>query len=287
MTKEKSSLNYKDKKEEDNSPVLRHPRMSEKLCLQWNDFKENITALFGNLRHDEDFADVTLVCEDGKQVEAHKVILAFSSPVFQKIFKRNKHAHLLLYMRGMKSENLLAILDFLYCGETKVYQENLDSFLAIAEELELKGLMGTSNQGEQEKPTKPSEVPVADDAFFKDETRMTKSTPMAYPRGKSRDSQARTVAVANEHSGNIQNLDEQINSLMTKSSRKNKHGHPIYVCNVCGKEGKHGQVRDHMEANHLEGVSIPCNFCEKMFRTRNARRQHQTDDHLVSVEQKV
>ena len=46
--------------------------MSEKLCLQWNDFKENITASFGNLRHDEEFSDITLACEDGKQVEAHK-----------------------------------------------------------------------------------------------------------------------------------------------------------------------------------------------------------------------
>ena len=86
--------------------------MSEKLCLQWNDFKENITASFGILRHDEDFADVTLACEDGKQVEAHKWILACSSPVFQKILKNNKHAHPLLYMRGVKSEDLLAILDF-------------------------------------------------------------------------------------------------------------------------------------------------------------------------------
>ena len=156
--------------------------MSEKLCLQWNDFKENITASFGNLREDKDFADITLACEDGKQVEAHKVILASSSPVFQKILKNNKHAHPLLYMRGMKSEDLLAILDFLYCGETNVYQENLDSFLAIAEELELKGL-GKSSQ-EEEKPTKPSNVPVAENPAFKVETI---STEMASPRGTSRD----------------------------------------------------------------------------------------------------
>ena len=45
-------------------------------------------------------------------------------------------------MRGLKSENLFAILDFLYFGEASVYQENLDSFLAIAEELQLKGLVG-------------------------------------------------------------------------------------------------------------------------------------------------
>ena len=120
--------------------------MAEKLCLQWNDLTENITAAFGNLREENDFTDVTLACEDGKQVEAHKVVLACSSPVFQKILKRNKHAHPLLYMRGMKSEDLLAILDFLYCGETNVSQENLDSFLAIAEEFELKGLGKTSQE---------------------------------------------------------------------------------------------------------------------------------------------
>ena len=56
--------------------------MSEKLCLQWNDFKENATSAFGSLREDNDFADVTLACEDGKQFEAHKVILATSSPFF-------------------------------------------------------------------------------------------------------------------------------------------------------------------------------------------------------------
>ena len=53
--------------------------MSEKLCLQWNDFQENIKSAFGNLREDCDFADVTLACEDDQQVEAHKVILAASS----------------------------------------------------------------------------------------------------------------------------------------------------------------------------------------------------------------
>ena len=49
-----------------------------------------------------------------------------------------------LYIRGMKSEDLLAIVDFLYHGEANVFQENLDSFLAIAEELQLNGLMGKS-----------------------------------------------------------------------------------------------------------------------------------------------
>ena len=191
--------------------------------MQWNDFKENITASFGNLRYDEDFADVTLACEDGKQLEAQEVILAITSPVFQKIFTRNKHVHPLVYMRGMKSDVLVAVLDFPYCGETNVNQEDLDSFLAIAEELRLKGLMGKLNQDE-EIPTKPEEFPVANKTAFKDETRMTKSTAISSPRGTSRDSLARTVALANEDSGNMQKLDEQMKALMTKSSKKNMHG---------------------------------------------------------------
>ena len=62
--------------------------MSEKLCLQWNDFRANVNSAFGRLRDDKEFSDVTLVCEDGQQMEAHKVIMAASSPFFEKIFQK-------------------------------------------------------------------------------------------------------------------------------------------------------------------------------------------------------
>ena len=132
--------------------------MSEKLCLKWNDFQENVNTAFGSLRQDNDFADVTLACEDGQQIEAHKVILAASSPFFQNLLKRNQHHHPLIYMRGLKSEDLLAIVDFLYCGEANVFQENLDSFLAIAEELKLKGLMGQMEDAEKEIDPIPEQI---------------------------------------------------------------------------------------------------------------------------------
>ena len=41
----------------------------EKLCLQWNDFGENVSSAFGDLREDKEFTDVTLACEDGQQVD--------------------------------------------------------------------------------------------------------------------------------------------------------------------------------------------------------------------------
>ena len=119
---------------------------SEKLCLQWNEFQSNIRSAFGELRKDQDFADVTLACEDGQQISAHKVILVSSSPFFMDILRRNKHPHPLVYMRGIKSNDLLAIVDFLYFGEATVFQEHLDAFLALANELKLEGLEGPTEE---------------------------------------------------------------------------------------------------------------------------------------------
>ena len=150
--------------------------MSEKLCLQWNDFKDNIISSFGNLRQENDFADVTLVSEDGQQVESHKFLLSSSSPVFQNMLKGNKHSHPLIYTRGLKSDNLLAILDFLYCGETRIYQENLNSFLAIAEELQLKGLVGNPNHEEAYNGEQPeNKVPNISVTIFKKDQYVSKS----------------------------------------------------------------------------------------------------------------
>ena len=96
--------------------------MYEKLCLQWNDFKDNVGSAFGRFKEENDFADVTLACEDGNQFEAHKVILAASSPFFENLLKRKKHPHPLVYMRGVSSVDLEAVINFLYfSGEFRFF----------------------------------------------------------------------------------------------------------------------------------------------------------------------
>ena len=103
---------------------------SEKFCLKWNDFKQNIVSSYHNLREDSDFCDVTLVCEEDQQIEAHRIILTACSPFFSSVLKRNKHSHPMIYMRGLKIKDLVAVLDFIYHGEANIYQEDLDGFLA-------------------------------------------------------------------------------------------------------------------------------------------------------------
>jgi len=116
---------------------------SEKFCLRWNDFETNISTAFRELRDDKDFFDVTLAC-NGDQIQAHKVILSACSPFFRNILRRNPHQHPLLYLKGVKYSDLQSVLNFMYHGEVNVAQEELNSFLSVAEELSVKGL--TQNQ---------------------------------------------------------------------------------------------------------------------------------------------
>ena len=128
---------------------------SEKFCLRWNDFEKNISSAFKELRDDKDFFDVTLACDD-EQIKGHKVILAACSPFFRNILRRNKHEHPLLYMKGVKYTDLQAVLNFMYHGEVNVAQEELNSFLSVAEDLRVKGL--TQNKPET-KHTNRSSLP--------------------------------------------------------------------------------------------------------------------------------
>ena len=132
---------------------------SEKFCLRWNDFESNISVAFRELREDKDFFDVTLACDD-EQIQAHKVILSACSPFFRTVLRRNPHAHPLLYLKGVKFGDLQSVLNFMYHGEVNVAQEELNSFLAIAEELRVKGLTqnngSSSSQNQQPTASKPA-----------------------------------------------------------------------------------------------------------------------------------
>jgi len=127
---------------------------SEKFCLRWNDFESNISVAFRELREEKDFFDVTLACDDS-QVQAHKVILSACSPFFRNILRRNPHQHPLLYLKGVKYKELLSVLNFMYQGEVNVAQEELNSFLAVAEDLRVKGLT-QNNSGAPPKERAPS-----------------------------------------------------------------------------------------------------------------------------------
>ena len=113
---------------------------SEILCIKWNEFQTNMASYFQDLRDDKDFADVTLVCEDNNMFEVHKVIISSASNFFRSVLAGNKHPHPLIYMRDVRATTMEAVVDFIYHGEVNINQDDLNSFLQIAEDIELKGL---------------------------------------------------------------------------------------------------------------------------------------------------
>ena len=131
---------------------------AEKFCLRWNDFESNVSTAFRDLREEKDFFDVTLACDDS-QVEAHKVILAACSPFFRNVLKRNPHQHPLLYLKGVKYKELVCVLNFMYQGEVNVAQEELNSFLAVAEDLRVKGLTQGNSSGDSKPKSEPKPPP--------------------------------------------------------------------------------------------------------------------------------
>jgi len=122
----------------------------EKFCLRWNDFEKNISSSFRELKEDKDFFDVTLACDES-QIQAHKVILSACSPFFRSVLKKNPHQHPLLYLKGVKYEEILLVLNFMYHGEVNVAQDELNSFLSVAEDLQVKGL--SQNQPKSSRST--------------------------------------------------------------------------------------------------------------------------------------
>ena len=78
-------------------------------------------------------------------------------------------------------------------------------------------------------------------------------------------------------SEHLKELDAQVKSMMEKSQNMVQHGkqkRTAEICKVCGKEGAPEAIKDHIEANHLVGVSLPCDHCDRTFRSRYAIRRH-------------
>ena len=78
-------------------------------------------------------------------------------------------------------------------------------------------------------------------------------------------------------SADPEELDKIVKSFMKKSENlapSGTAGSKAQICKVCGKEGAWVTIRDHIEAKHLEGVSLPCDICGNAFRSRNQLRKH-------------
>merc|ERR1719186_261762 len=122
--------------------------------LNWPHHETERTVSVRDMLAKESFVDVTLACDDD-QLEAHKVLLSAASPFFHKILQRNPYSHPLLYLRGSLKKDVSALLNFIYSGETLVPVEDLETFMSLGRDLEVKGLVDEMDEiiRDKKKPT--------------------------------------------------------------------------------------------------------------------------------------
>jgi len=169
---------------------------SEKFCLRWNDFESNISNALQDLRNDKDFFDVTIACED-EQIQAHKVILSACSPFFRNVLRRNPHQNPLLYLKGVKYTDIQAVLNFMYHGEVNIAQDELNTFLAVAEDLKVKGL--TQNHPESQNVSTHNNEKQKPQSQYKPSSPVRGSIPLTTQRNKSANTNHNTIPSLDDH----------------------------------------------------------------------------------------
>ena len=289
----------------------------EKFCLKWNDFESNISSSFKDIKDEKDFMDVTLSCGES-QVTAHKVVLSACSSFFRSVLRRNPHQHPLLYMKGVSFSDLKSLLDFMYYGEVHIAQENLNSFLSVAEELQVKGLTQSSTNSSNSNQTQTSTAttrsntsshvnprvkPQADSEVVEvEEVQKVKPEP-----GRSGGEHQVVASYEEEYQdyqeeeGYGEEAEEYGQDLYSGQQAESASGgedHTVlfqyidkktssddnstyFECNICLKTGR----REHLIISHLQTVHFPdsfsynCQFCESTFRSKIILRSHVYRNH--------
>ena len=262
----------------------------EKFSLKWNEFQENISTCFGNMRNDTNFSDVTLISEDGQKFEVHKIIISASSPFFMNMLQMNKHPQTMIYLKGFKSSQLTSILDFIYHGVADIYQDDLDHFLALAEELQLKGLTGRSEQTKKQDLMMTTEQDLEQLSSDNSKLHVLKSNiyeqnfKSEYASNGHKNNKNQTSIVIAMESGTQNKVSYEEGSLgdlkSTIWSMISNNG-TILVCSVCGKtidktvdKVAKQHMENHVESLHLDGVTYECTKCDKTFRSKNNLHKH-------------
>uniref|UniRef100_A0A1B6CHP7 BTB domain-containing protein n=1 Tax=Clastoptera arizonana TaxID=38151 RepID=A0A1B6CHP7_9HEMI len=127
-----------------------------KYLVQWDEHAGHLANRLGYLLEHQSLVDVTLMCNT-HTLKVHRTVLAACSPYFE----RQLGNHPLIVLKDMKFSVLKALIEFMYCGETSISEENLKPLMDAAKFFEVKGLSTMSKDDLVDKPS-PTKQPIDD-----------------------------------------------------------------------------------------------------------------------------
>ena len=112
--------------------------VEEKYTLDWKTYSDHLREMLHEMMKSKELTDVTLVCDDKIQFKAHKIVLSACSSVFKSIINDLPQNSSVIYLRGIQHQEMESILEFMYLGVATFYQERMNEFLNVANNLEIK-----------------------------------------------------------------------------------------------------------------------------------------------------
>ena len=279
----------------------------------WKTFQTHIAQSLQDLVTEGNFADVTLVSDEQIQIPAHKIVLSACSPVLKNLLLNNPHSHPLLYIRGVKQQELQSILQFMYLGEATINIDHINEFMEIAKDLKLKEFMNDNSlkyniddvKGELENPkyladsiesylySEPEqnniEVDIEEHASLIDDAAKfddnTSASSSSIPENTNLDTEEQIDIkekneVSMEKVFKCQNCDSVYKSKnYLRSHQQTKHEGRYFPCNQCDFKSQFREnVSKHKKSKH-EGVKFVCDECDHHFITKQSLVTHQQSKH--------
>ena len=234
--------------------------------LRWNEFGSSTISAFKDLLLDQDFTDVTLVCDDDKQIKAHKVILLSGSNLLKRILTNNPHQHPLIYLNGVRYEELQSLIRFMYLGQAEVKQDSLEIFMKSGKLLEIDGL----SQPDLEKDNIEKSLVANKDIFNLHLKIELDHEEIVNKEHAEVDTKGICIDEEELH------IDEAVNVQEGNISQKGK-----LSCDQCEYQANmRHHLKIHTMAKH-EGVKYECKECTKTFSHKSALIRHRKSAHTI------
>ncbi|KAK9875535.1 hypothetical protein WA026_007924 [Henosepilachna vigintioctopunctata] len=109
-----------------------------KYCLSWKTHAKHVFKSLCCLMEHQSLVDIAICCGN-KTLHAHKCILAANSHYFKDEMERNCAVEQIV-ITGFHFSVLKSIIEFMYCGETIINEEDVKYLIAASKVLQIRGL---------------------------------------------------------------------------------------------------------------------------------------------------
>lgn len=128
------------------------------LTLHYGKHPATLAAEVGAWYTGDRHVDVTLACDDGSVVKAHRVVLAAASPLLASLLRNPALDHV-VHLSGVRKTQLTHLLEFLYNGEALIPSTELTPLRELFELLQIKSELFEPNQPQTSANSDPERIP--------------------------------------------------------------------------------------------------------------------------------